>query len=211
MFQNKVQRSYSAGLAGEILRDGPLRAKPGIIVSPTVGTDPAASTNRISRVFGWVQDMPADGVPPHTTVAALQNLVEVGGTVFYGLLAHPKHYALYGTTTGGPLAASNDLPQYSEGEFVDMGIIVAELFNETTALKDIKFGDTLAYAPKGISAGDNPQAIPVGGIISVPAGGTVPTGFEAIPNAKVVNTVLGVTASAAGAPISVLTVIQLTQ
>jgi hypothetical protein len=207
MFQTTVQRNYTIGFAGQVLKDGPLRAKSARIASLTVGADPAASTNRISRAFGYSGEMPSVG----TTQAALEAKVVVGGPTFFGILFHPKHYALLGTVSGGPLAASYDLPQDSEGEFTDMVTgLVAELFNETTGSKTMNFGDQVAFAPNNISAGNNAQAVPYGGLISVPAGSAVPTGFVLIPNARVVNTST-VSASAAGAAVSGLTVIQLTQ
>lgn len=207
MFQSTVNRNYTQGFAGQVIKDGPLRAKSARISSATVGTDPAASTNRISRAFGYSGEMPVVG----TTQAALEARVAVGGPVFFGILFHPKHYALLGTVSGGPLAASYDLPQDSEGEFTDMVTgLVAELFNESTASKTMNFGDQVAFAPNNITVGNNAQAVPYGGLISVPAGSAAPTGFILIPNARVINTsTLG--ASAAGAPISGNTIIQLTQ
>src|SRR5579862_4814814 len=115
-FQSTVYRQYNTGSPGEIVRDGPKRAKIGRISSATVGADPGASTNRVSRAFGWSSDMPATG----TTYSAMEGVVAVGAPVFYGILGNPKHYALSGTTSGGSLAASMDLPQGAEGEFFDM-------------------------------------------------------------------------------------------
>lgn len=209
MFQSTVQRNYTIGFAGQVLKDGPLRAKAARITSATVGTDPAASTNRISRAFGYAGEMPSVG----TTQAMLDAKVAVGGPTFFGVLFHPKHYALLGTVSGGPLAASYDLPQDSEGEFTDMVTgLVAELFNETTSSKTMNFGDQVAYCPNNIASPgtNNAQAVPYGGLISVAAGASVPTGFILIPNARIINTST-IGASAAGAAVSGLSVIQLTQ
>lgn len=206
-FQRKVNRAYTTGFPGDVIMDGPLRARPGIIVSPTVGTDPAASTNRVSRVFGYVSDAPDTGIGTDITHATDAKLVEVGGENFFGVLFHPKHYTLFGTSDG-PLAASLDLPQYSPGEFAHMAFIVAEIFNETTAAKTSTFGDKLAYVPKTISAADNPQALPYGALVSY-TGDTPPTGMLAVPLGQVVNTV-SIPASSAGEPVSTWTKIQLT-
>lgn len=205
-FQKTVYRQFTTGFPGDPLRDGPRRAKSARINSATLGTDPGASTNRISRAFGFSADTPATG----TTVAATSPLVVVGGPVFYGILANSKHYALQGSTAGGTLGASLDLPQGAEGEFVDMDILVGELFNETTGTKNVAFGDGIAYVPNNISTANNPNALPYGALVSVPAGGSVPTGMVLIPNARVTNPVsLG--ASAPGALVSAYTGIQLTQ
>lgn len=212
-FQKSVARQYTAGFPGELFRDGPTRAKPAIIVSATVGVDPGASTNRISRAFGYSADLPPVGNvanPLQSTNAVIEQQVVVGGATFFGVLFHPKHYALLGTTNGGTLAPSLDLPKYATAEFCDMGILVAELFNETTGAKTMNYGDGVAYVPSNITAGNNPLALPYGALVSYPAGGAVPTGMVAIPNARVVNTAaLG--ASAVGALVSGYTAIQLTQ
>ncbi|ABL96849.1 hypothetical protein BcepF1.118 [Burkholderia phage BcepF1] len=207
MFQQKINRSYTSGFAGEVSRDGPLRAKPARIVSETIGTDPAKSTNRISRVFGWFGEQGIQG----KTLSANCPEVIVGGAKFYGVLFHPKHYVLNGTVAGGSLAASYDLPKGYEGEFADMAIMHAELFNETTAAKDIGYGDALAYVSDATTAAQNPNALPLGAIVSYPAGGAVPDGLTPIPNARVINPIAAVAASAPGAVVSVVTQIQLTQ
>jgi hypothetical protein len=207
-FQTLVNRNYTTGYPGEIVRDGPVRAKPGRIASASIGTDPGASTNRISRAFGWSGDTVV--APGSTTLAGMSPQVSVGATPFYGILGQPKHYALQGTTSGGTLAPSLDLPMGYEGEFFDMVIMVAELFNETTAAKTMNYGDGVAYVPSSIIAANNPEALPFGALVSYPAGGAVPTGMIAIPNARVINPEsLG--ASALGALVSAYTFIQLTE
>jgi len=206
-FQTTVRRQFTTGFPGEIVRDGPHRAKPARITSLTVGADPGASTNRVSRAFGWSGDMPALG----STYAVMEGTVAVGGPVFYGILGHPKHYSLSGTVSGGPLAASLDLPQYAEGEFFDMATgIVTELFNETTGAKTSAFGDQIAYVSNAITALQNTLALPYGALISVPAGSAAPAGFVLIPNARIMNPE-SLTASALGALVSGYTIAQLTQ
>lgn len=210
-FQASVKRQYTTGFPGDVIKDGPMRALPGRIVSPSIGTDPAFSTNRVSRAFGYAEDSPATGTSPSDqTLAAMSQDVTVGGARFFGILFHPKHYELLGTVQGGSLAPSLDLPQYALGEFCHMGIIVAELFNETTAVKTAEFGDGVAFVLNSILPADNPQALPFGALVSVPPGGTVPNGANLIPNARVLNT-FSIAASAAGAPVSSYTIIELTQ
>jgi len=207
MFQSTVRRQYTTGFPGDIVRDGPLRAKPARIMSASVGADAGASTNRVSRAFGYSGDMPIEG----QTLAALEAQVVVGGPNFFGILFHPKHYALLGTVAGGTLAGSLDLPQGSEGEFADMCTgVVSEFFNETTAAKTMTYGDGIAYVPVGISGANNPLALPLGALVSVPRGGNAPAGMVLIPNARVINTV-ALTASAAGALVAGWSIAQLTQ
>lgn len=112
-FQSSVALDIGFGVVGELFLDGPLRAQPGIIDS--VGTTPAF--NRVGRAF--------------TKVAAADGHCVVGGTPaegaqFFGILANPKVYPSLGTTGGGTLAPSLDLPQNATGEFVQetSGLIV---------------------------------------------------------------------------------------
>jgi hypothetical protein len=204
MLQTTVQRAYTTGFAGQLVNDGPRRAFPARITSASVGTDPAASTNRMSRAFGYSGEVAATG----TTVAAREITAAVGGTSFAGILGHPQHYALYGSN-GNALTPSMDLAYGELGELFNMftGMIV-ELFNETTATKAAAFDDQVAYAPNNITVANNAQAIPYGGLITVPAGSAAPTGFILIPNAKLINA-FSLGASAVGAPVSGLSIIQL--
>ncbi len=206
MFQSTVYRQYTTGFPGEVVRDGPTRGKMGRISSATVGTDPGASTNRISRAFGYSGQVPATGI----TNALVEALVAVGGPIFFGILGNPKRYALYGTN-GGSLAASLDLPNGAEGEFFDMAMgFVAEIFNMTTGAETVNFGDPIGFIPNNISTGNNPNALPYGALVSWAAGAAVPTGVVQIPNARVTNPVT-LAASGPGALVSTYTLIQLTQ
>lgn len=187
MFQQSVNRNFTTGFPGDVVRDGPSRAKPARIASASVGSDPGLSTNRISRAFGYSGEQAALGgtTPANSTFAAVVPDVIVGGTPFFGILGHPKHYALFGDASGA-LDPSLDLPQYVNAEFFDMSTgLVVQLFNETTAAKTMNYGDGLAYVPSTITVANNPLALPYGAIVSYPAGGAVPTGFVAIPNARV--------------------------
>lgn len=205
--QSTVQRAYTTGFPGQVVEDGPRRGRTARIASATLGTDPGASTNRMSRAFGYNADI---SVPGGTTVAARENSVVVGGAEFFGILAHPERYALYGQS-GNSLAPSMDLPQGMEAEFLDMctGLIV-ELFNETTSAQTVNYGDQLCYVPAGIATANNPQALPYGALFSIAAGAAVPTGMTLIPGARVVMPAsLG--ASAVGALVSKSVIVQLTQ
>jgi hypothetical protein len=210
--QLTVDRNYTAGFAGSILRAGPHRAKVARITSATVGTDPGVSTNRISRAFGWTGEQgELGGTTPQTGVIPAEvPEVQVGGPVFFGILGNPKHYALYGDANGA-LDPTIDLPQYTEGEFFDMATgLVVQLFNETTATKNMAYGDGLAFVPDNITTENNPLALPYGALVSVPAGSNAPTGFVLIPNARI-QTVQSLAASAVGTLVLANGIVQLTQ
>lgn len=198
MFQKIVNRNYTEGFVGQVNFGGPYRAKSARITS--------ATGNLVGLAFGVSGEVD----PMGTTQAVMEMTAEVGGLKFLGVLGNPQHYALNGTQSGGPLAPSDELPQGSEGEFFDMvtGMVVY-LYNETTAPKAVSYGDILAYAGKGITGAQNPQGVPVGGIISLSPGTSIPAGFVAIPNSFVRNPV-NLAASAAGAPVATPSTIQMT-
>jgi hypothetical protein len=210
--QQNVNRNYTTGFPGAIVRGGPHRAKSARITSATLGTDPGASTNRVSRAFGWTGEQGEVGGTTPTTgvVPAEVPEVIVGGAVFFGILGARLHYALHGDAASA-LDPSLDLPQYSEGEFFDMvtGLVV-QLFNETTAVKAMAYGDGVAFVPSSISTGNNPLALPYGALVSVPAGSAAPTGMILIPNARIM-TPQSLTASAAGTLVLANGIVQLTQ
>lgn len=213
MFQQEINRNFTTGFPGDIVRAGPTRAKPARIASATVGTDPGLSTNRISRAFGYSGEQGSFGggtTPQTQTYPAIVPEVIVGGAVFFGILGHPKHYALLGDASGS-LDPSIDLPLGSNAEFFDMATgIVVQLFNETTGAKTIGYGDGLAFVPSTITTGNNPLALPYGAIVTFARGGAAPTGFVAIPNAFI-TTPQSLAASAVGALVLGEGVAQLTE
>jgi hypothetical protein len=204
--QTTVKRAYTTGFQGQIVRTGPMRGKVARILSASIGTDPAASTNRMSRVFGYSAD---ESIPGGTTVAGDIDGVVLGGTDFYGILGHPERYASYGQV-GNALAPTIDLPQGTEGEFFDMVTgMVMEVFNPNTSSETYSYGDTLAYVPNNITTENNPLVLPYGALVWVPAGSSVPTGMLAVPGNPKIIQVTTVGASADGAPVSALTVVQI--
>lgn len=205
MFQKSVNRQYTTSFAGELLRDGTVRAKPARIVSATVGSD--GSTNRVSRVFGYSASYSIPDPALLKGAAFDTPEVVVGGANFFGILFHPKHYVLRGTA-GDSLAASLDLPQGSEGEFLDAtaGLCV-EIYNASTSAATVTYRDKLAYVPVGISGANNPLGLPLGAIVAYTT--TLPTGLVAIPNAFVSSDSLQMAASASGALVATLAMVQL--
>jgi hypothetical protein len=204
--QTTVRRAYTTGFQGQVVRHGPMRARPARILSASIGTDPAQSTNRMSRMFGWSAD---ESIPGGTTVAGDIDAVVLGGTNPYGILGHPERYASYGQV-GNALAPTIDLPQGEIGEFFDMvtGLIV-EVFNATTGAVTANIGDTLAYVPNNITVGNNPLVLPYGALVLVPAGSAVPTGMIAVPGNPKLVTTGPIGASADGAPVSALFIVQI--
>jgi len=140
-FQSTVAQFMGFGVPGELFLDGPFRGQPGIIDS--------AGPNTIGFAFSQVA-----GSPGHFTV---------GGTgVFGGILGNPKEYALFGTSADGPLAPSLDLPQYSNGAFIDMGEIIVNL----TSAGNI--GDTVDYVNStGALVARTPSYTPAAGTAAV--------------------------------------------
>lgn len=202
--QTTVNRAYALGFPGQPLRDGPKRAKPARIISATLGVDPGASTNRVSRAFGYSQDVPTLGSSPVVTEAE----VIVGGANFFGILFNPQEYALYGSA-GNSLAPSMDLPQGARGNFTDMITgLAAEVFNFTTGAETPVYGDPIGYVPSSITGANNPLALPYGALVTWAAGSSAPTGIVAIPNAKVV-IAQPLAASAVGALVSATLGIQI--
>lgn len=208
MLQSSVRRQFATGLSGEIIADGPLRAKPARITSNGVATP-----NRIGRAFTYAADKGGTGA----TVAMLSQEVIVGGVgAFFGILGIPKHYALYGTNSpavgeqAGPLSPTMDLPQGSEGEFVDMGIMLLDVTNGNDTSGVVPFGGELYYCTTAKVAAAGfvaTTAADLGKLYSfhTPAGVDL-TKWAKVPNAQIRNAVSGVASGAA-----VQTKVQLTQ
>uniref|UniRef100_A0AAU7VHQ3 Virion structural protein n=1 Tax=Serratia phage Spe5P4 TaxID=3159438 RepID=A0AAU7VHQ3_9CAUD len=219
MFQKTVGRNFTTGFPGDIVRDGPKRAKPGRIVAP-VG-EPTATVEPggvITRAFGYAGDLGTlGGSNAAMTTRALDGYtVSVGGANFFGILGHPKHYVLSGTQDGGTLAPSMSLPLGSEGEFFDMvtGLVV-QLFNAATAPQSVSFGYGIAYVRADADATKlatlNPAGVPAGGLVAFAQGTTLDAEvFTTIPNARVMEA-HEIIASTAGTPASVYAIVQLTQ
>lgn len=202
-FQKVVNRNFTTGFPGEIVRDGPTRAK---VVRLTAAAAVARNEgNIVGRVYGYTGEVPPTG----STLAALVQTAAVGGAVYAGVLIHPKHYALQGTIQGGTLAPSLALPNGAEAEVADMAIIVAEVFNPTTDALSVNSESVLGYVTNAILDANDAIGLPFGAIVAFAPGTELPTGFAKVPG--IVSNPVGITASAAGAPVSALTIIQLTQ
>jgi hypothetical protein len=200
MLQTTVRRAYTGGFAGQLVEDGPRRARPGRIV----GDDPL-SRNHVSRAFGWTGELPP---PANTAEAGVAYVAEVtvGGENFFGILGVPQSYALYGDALGNSLGASLNLPDGAVGEFFEMATgIVVEIFNETNAAISNHYGDRIAYA----TVLDSAVGVPMGGLICLPNDASAaPAGYAVIPNAKLIRP-FDMVASPPNVPVVALAVIQL--
>lgn len=105
----QVRVFQTTGQAGEIAREGPVRAAPWQLDS-TAGGDP--------NTIGFAFTKKSDGV----ALAGGVNATDI----FVGILVRPKEYALRGTTAG-TLEASTDIPDFETVDLLTMGIIYAGL------------------------------------------------------------------------------------
>lgn len=203
-FQSTVRRSFPQGFPGDVIFAGPTRGR----VARIVAGDIADAPNRVSRAFGYAADASIVGTTaPNEVYAANAPEVVVGGANFFGILFHPKRYALYGQA-GNSLAPNIDLPVGSEGEFTNTvtGLVV-ELYNSTTAAQEVNYGDELFYFSQDTDAVDNPQGLEPGMIFSLPKGTATPTGAVKIPG--IVTNPVAIGASAVDALAGALTIVQL--
>lgn len=106
-FQTTVNAEAALGVQGELFLSGPVRAQPAILSSAN------AAYNIVGKTYFT---MSSEGV------------AAAGGTgAMGGILVHPKHYASYGTSAGGPLAATMTLANNATAELLSMGEIVIAL------------------------------------------------------------------------------------
>lgn len=131
------------------------------------GTGVTAST----KITGYIS-VNNDGTGTYTVdtsqTAASTTITGTGGpnTIFGGILANPKHQALVGTTSG-TLTPTLNVPDNSQIDILEMGIIV--LYSNTAC----SIGDSLVYN------------IITGAISTVVPGATPGANLRAIPNGVV--------------------------
>lgn len=190
-FQKTVNRQYTQGWVGSPLNDGPTRARPARIAGV------AGAPNRIGRAFAVSADIPAMG----TTNPAIEQIAVVGGAgAFLGVLCNPKHYALFGTASGGPLDATYDLPDGTEGEFMDMGILPLAVANWAASggSTTVDMTTKLYYVIKAAAAATGcllTATADLGRIVALPGVATPDaTIFAPLPGSKL-TTIIGTLAS----------------
>lgn len=97
-FPSTIRTDQASGYPGDLAVNYPPVAQTGILNSAD------AAYNVVGRVF------------THTST---EGVFAAGGTgAFAGILSERSQYAGYGTTAGGPLAASTTLPNGAIGDFV---------------------------------------------------------------------------------------------
>lgn len=81
-----------------------------------------------AQIVGYAYTVTSGGSPDPVQASPTAGTAKVGGTgVFAGLLISPKEYSLYGTTNGGPLAASLQLADNKIGSLMIMGYAFVSL------------------------------------------------------------------------------------
>lgn len=139
-FQSTVALNQGFGVVGEVVFEGPLRAKPAIL---KVGSGGAAATDLVvgryfSRDASDGQYFPGGAI----------------GNGSGGILCNPKALASVGTAAGGPLAPTLVVPAGTVGELMEMGELVVALANACTPgdLVQFKLTDgTLKAQPRQAS------------------------------------------------------------
>ncbi len=121
-FQSTVRDDLATGIIGEIIFDGPCRARP-------VNIDSSGTAQTIGNAFTY-----EDGVDDSAAVGS------AGAGAFAGILVNPKVYANQGTTSG-TLEPTLDLPDNTSAELLTMGTIVVNL----TIVGTGKIGEGIFY------------------------------------------------------------------
>lgn len=120
-FQTNVATLLAFGVVGELLYDGPTRAKPGVLK----GT---AANIVVGRYF---------------TLDASDGQYAPGGTGRDGgILINPKALQSIGTSAGGPLAPTLTVPAGTVGDLADMGQIVVALGNACSIGDKVQYSQT---------------------------------------------------------------------
>jgi len=138
-FQSTVRSNIAAGVIGEIVFLGPIRAKPYILNSAD------ADNNVIGRVF---------------CETGTEGEAKAGGDagVFAGILFNPKVYASAGSASG-TLAPSLTLPNGTVAELLQMGEVFVELGEVAAAGDVLKYDDVTGVIGVG-APGVGETAIP---------------------------------------------------
>lgn len=163
-FQTTVALAQGFGMVGEIILEGPTRAKPGVLK----GT---AADIVVGRYF---------------TRDASDGQYAPGGTdQDGGILSNPKAYASIGTSAGGPLAPTLVVPAGTVGELLEMGGVVAALGNAC------KPGDLVQFKVSDGTLKALPPKATYSGVIAVTTGVLTVSGASTGANLGVGSPVVG--------------------
>ena len=115
-FQSTIQFRYTEGFVGEIIADGPVRARTWRLNSQLV----------LPNTVGFAYTFASDAAGTNGNQGT--GIVVVGGAgVFAGIAVMPKTLTLNGTAAGGSLAPSYNMLPDTKCELLDMGKIVVNL------------------------------------------------------------------------------------
>lgn len=160
-FQTVTNLFTAVGVPGDLAYIGPEpRVQPRIMYS--------GGTNPNTMGFAFTESTAGD--------IELSNTVTVGGTgQFAGILCQPKAASTFGTTAGGPLAATLNMPDYSTGEMVSFGDVFVSL-PAAANIGDLVTYDTTTGALTTVNAKANAftaaQSTTVVTVSAFTAGGT---------------------------------------
>lgn len=116
-FQSAVNIFTALGIPGELSFTGSRRSKSYVLYS-------AGVANLVGNAF----TITGEGNVTPAANSSVSPTAQVGGSgVFAGILYNPKQYASFGNTVNGPLGPTLSLPDYSEGELLEMGEIFVYL------------------------------------------------------------------------------------
>ena len=138
-FQTAIQFRYTEGFVGEIIADGPVRARTWRLNSQLV----------LPNTVGFAYTFESDAAG--TAGNQGTGIVVVGGPgVFAGIAVMPKTLTLNGTAAGGSLAPSYNMLPDTKCELLDMGKIVVNL---TTTANTYGLGVYYVTATGALGAG----------------------------------------------------------
>lgn len=164
-FQATIAAVLGFGMIGEIILEGPTRAKPAVLKAAD------AANIVVGRYF---------------TLDASDGLYAPGGTGHDGgILSNPKALQSIGTAAGGPLAPTLVVPAGTVGELLDMGQLVVSLSGGCA------IGDAIQYAQATGILKALPPVITYSGIIAVTTGILTVSSASAGANLRVGSPVVG--------------------
>lgn len=142
--QSTVNIEMGFGVVGELANDSPYTAKPYTLVS-------GAQTNVVGKYF---------------TVTS-EGIAAAGGTgAIAGILMHPKHYALRGTSAGGTLAPTITLADNEIGECLIEGEIIIAVSGAAAIGDALKYNTTTGVIGTGAPGGGE-AAVPNARIVQL--------------------------------------------
>ncbi len=150
--------STGSSIAANVLTIGTATAgafQPGMVVSGTNVTAGSTILSVLTGAGGSGSTLLLDraSTASSTAIAGAGN-----GSVFAGILSNPKAYASVGTSAGGTLAPTLNLPDNYQGEFMHMGTVVLALASGNAAIGDLLQFNAATGAITAVSPGSSAAA-----------------------------------------------------